>query len=116
MSDFDLMEPETTEDLKLEAAPQPTGETRPEAGWPRSGSRAYGAAGKPGPFGIHKRPQPEQAVGGCVTCVTGGRGLLTIYGSDPTFALMSVLRSKSNGLVTPGGPAAARWWGMSGKA
>ena len=35
MSDFDLMEPETAEDLKLEAAPQPTVESKPEPGWPR---------------------------------------------------------------------------------
>ena len=35
MSDFDLMEPETAEDLKLEAAPQPSSESKPEAGWPR---------------------------------------------------------------------------------
>ncbi len=35
MSDFDLMEPETTEDLKLEAAPQPAAVTSPEPKWPR---------------------------------------------------------------------------------
>ncbi len=35
MSDFDLMEPETAEDLKLEAAPKPAVESKPEASWPR---------------------------------------------------------------------------------
>jgi hypothetical protein len=35
MSDLDLMEPETAEDLKLEAAPQPTAEAKPESSWPR---------------------------------------------------------------------------------
>ena len=35
MSDFDLMELETTEDLELEAAPQPLPDSKPEAGWPR---------------------------------------------------------------------------------
>ena len=35
MSDFDLLEPETAEDLKLEAAPQPAAESKPEQSWPR---------------------------------------------------------------------------------
>jgi len=35
MSDFDLMEPETAEDLKLEAAQKPAGENKPESTWPR---------------------------------------------------------------------------------
>jgi len=36
MSDFDLLEPETAEDLKLEAAPpQLVTESKPEASWPR---------------------------------------------------------------------------------
>ena len=35
MSDLDLMEPETAEDLKLEAAPQPAAEAKQESSWPR---------------------------------------------------------------------------------
>ena len=35
MSDFDLMEPEAAEDLKLEAAARPAAESKPEPGWPR---------------------------------------------------------------------------------
>ena len=35
MSDLDLMEPETAEDLKLEAAPKPAAERKPEPTWPR---------------------------------------------------------------------------------
>ncbi len=35
MSDFDLLEPETAEDLKLEASPPPIAESKPEANWPR---------------------------------------------------------------------------------
>jgi len=35
MSDFDLMEPETTEELKLEAAPRPAADSKPDAAWPR---------------------------------------------------------------------------------
>ena len=35
MSDFDLMEPEAIEDLKLEAAPQPVIESKQEPVWPR---------------------------------------------------------------------------------
>ncbi len=35
MSDLDLMEPEAAEDLKLEVAPQPTTESKPESAWPR---------------------------------------------------------------------------------
>ena len=34
MSDLDLMEPETAEDLKMEATPQPAA-PKPEATWPR---------------------------------------------------------------------------------
>ena len=35
MSDFELMEPETAEDLALEAAPQPPSEGKPEPAWQR---------------------------------------------------------------------------------
>lgn len=35
MSDLDLMEPETAEDLKLEAARQSAPAPQPEATWPR---------------------------------------------------------------------------------
>jgi hypothetical protein len=34
MSDLDLMEPETAEDLKLDSAPQPAA-PKPETAWPR---------------------------------------------------------------------------------
>jgi len=35
MSDFELMEPETAEDLAFEAAPKPAGESKQEPAWPR---------------------------------------------------------------------------------
>ncbi len=35
MSDFDLMEPETAEDLKLKAPQPPVAERKPEPAWPR---------------------------------------------------------------------------------
>src|SRR5262249_32258439 len=59
---------------------------------------AAGAGGKPGPFGIIDggRPSPTlRAVSVRVTSVPDGRGLLTIFTSDPTYVVTPVLRSGS---------------------